>query len=43
MNDYEKLKRAMRLLFNYNGVAPKVSALLMGDAVIVTVGVSYEF
>ena len=30
-------------LFNYNGVAPKVSALLMGDAVIVTVGVSYEF
>ncbi len=30
-------------LFNYKGVAPKVSALLMGDAVIVTVGVSYEF
>jgi len=30
-------------LFNYTGVAPKVSALLMGDAVIVTVGVSYEF
>lgn len=30
-------------LFNYNGVAPKISALLMGDAVIVTVGVNYEF
>jgi hypothetical protein len=30
-------------LFNYNGVAPKVSALLMGRAVIVTVGVRYEF
>ena len=30
-------------LFNYKGMAPKVSALLMGRAVIVTVGVSYEF
>ena len=30
-------------LFNYKGVTPKVSALLMGEAVIVTVGFSYEF
>lgn len=30
-------------LFNHNGIAPKVSALLMGEAIIVTVGVGYEF
>lgn len=30
-------------LFSYKGVTPKLSALLIGKAVAVTIGVSYEF
>jgi hypothetical protein len=30
-------------VFTYKGVTPKVSVLLMGEAVMVTVGVSYKF
>lgn len=30
-------------LFSFEGVTPKVSVLMMGDAVIVTAGVSYSF